>query len=82
VIKTLNYIKTRQLKSRVLAKLCKEMGAQYQSLVVYCNSHWLSKKKVVVRVYSLQEGVAMFLEEENLLCKHFAMNILFLSQQT
>jgi hypothetical protein len=40
VIKTANYIKTGTLESRLFADLCKEIGAQYQSLLFYCNSHW------------------------------------------
>jgi transposase-like protein len=38
VIKTVKYIQTRPLKSRVFAELCEEMGAQYLSLLFYCNS--------------------------------------------
>jgi hypothetical protein len=41
VIKSVNYIKTRPLKSRLFAQICEEMGAQYKSLLFYCNSHWL-----------------------------------------
>jgi hypothetical protein len=38
VIKSVNYINTCQLKNRLFAELCKEIGAQYQSLLFYCNS--------------------------------------------
>jgi hypothetical protein len=45
------------------------MGAQYQSLLFYCNSRWLSGN-VVACVYNLRVAVvaaaALFLEEENL----------------
>jgi hypothetical protein len=43
VIRTINYIKTHPMKSRLVAELCKETGAQYQLLLFYCNSHWLSR---------------------------------------
>jgi hypothetical protein len=65
VNKTVNHIKTRPLKSRLFAETCKEMRAQYESLLLYSNSHWLSKGNVVARVYSLREDVALFIEEEN-----------------
>jgi hypothetical protein len=63
VFKSVNYIKTHVLKSRLFAKLCEEMGAQYQSLLFYCISHWLSRGNVA-RVYNLQGVAALFLEEE------------------
>jgi hypothetical protein len=65
VIKSVNYIKTRLLKSRLFAKICEEMGAQYKSLLFYCNSRWLSRGNVVARVYDLREDSILFLEEEN-----------------
>jgi hypothetical protein len=54
--------------------------AQCQSLLFYCKSRWLTEGEVVARVYNLQEGVALFLEEGSLdMLKIFAKNILFLS---
>jgi hypothetical protein len=38
VIRSVNYIKTCPLKNRLFAELCTEMGAQYKSLLFYCNS--------------------------------------------
>jgi hypothetical protein len=58
---------TCPLKNRLFAELCKEMGAQYQSLLFYCNSRWLSRGNVVTCVYNLRvAAAALFLEEENL----------------
>jgi hypothetical protein len=72
VTKTVNYIKTHPLKSRLFAELFKEIKAQYQSLLFYCNSRWLSKGNTVVCVYNLREEVALFLKEENLVhAEHF-----------
>jgi hypothetical protein len=59
------------------------MGAQYQSLLFYCNSYWLSREIVVVHVYSLREAVALSLDDENLVhAEYFAMNVWFLCQHT
>jgi hypothetical protein len=44
VIRSANYIKICPLKSRLFAEMCKEMRAQYQSLLFYSNSRWLSRK--------------------------------------
>jgi hypothetical protein len=43
-----------------------EMGTQYQSLLFYCNSCWLSRGNAVACVYNLQVAAALSLEEENL----------------
>jgi hypothetical protein len=56
------------------------MGAQYQSLPFYCNSHWLSRGNVVACVYILRVAAALFLEEENLVqAEHFISKLVHLS---
>jgi hypothetical protein len=62
--KTRKYTRTRPLEIRLFAELCEETGAEYQFLLFYCNSRWLSAGKVVARVYNLRE-VALFLDDEN-----------------
>jgi hypothetical protein len=70
-MKTVNNTKVRALKSRLHAELCEEMGAQYQSLLFYCNSRWLSRRNDASRLYNFQEA-ALFLEEGNLVhAEHF-----------
>jgi hypothetical protein len=64
VIRLVNYTKTCPLKSRLFAEICEEMGAQYQSLLFYCNSRWLLRGNVAC-LYNLQVAAALFLEEEN-----------------
>jgi hypothetical protein len=59
VIKSVRYIKTRPLKSRLFAQICEEMGAQYKSLLFYCNYRWLSRGNVA-RVYDLREVSIVF----------------------
>jgi hypothetical protein len=65
VIKSVYYIKTRPLKSRLFAQVCEEIRAQYKALLFYSNSRWLSRRNAVARVYDLREDLALFLEEEN-----------------
>jgi hypothetical protein len=55
------------------------MGAKYQSLLFYCNSRWLSKGNVVVRVYNLGEEV-LFLEEETQAHAEYFRNEHFVSK--
>jgi hypothetical protein len=66
VIRSVNYIKTCPLKNRLFSELCKEMGAQYQSLLFYCNSCWLSRGNVVACVYNLLVAAALFLGKAKL----------------
>jgi hypothetical protein len=80
VIKTVNYIKTAPLKSRLFAELCKEIGTEYQLLLFYCNSRWLSRGNVVACVYSVRGIAALFLGEENLVhAEHFVSKLAYLS---
>ena len=52
VVKTVNFIKARPLKARLFQRLCDELGAEHNNLLFfYCNARWLSKGKVLLRVY-------------------------------
>ena len=65
VVKTVNFIKARPLKARVFQRLCGELGAEHNNLLFYCNARWLSKGKVLLRVYKLRNKISIFLKEEN-----------------
>ena len=51
VVKTVNFIKARPLKARLFQRLYDELGAEHNNLLFYCNARWLSKGKVLLRVY-------------------------------
>ena len=65
VVKTVSFIKARPLKARLFQGLCNELGADYNNLLFYCNARWLSKGKVLLRVYELRNEIFIFLKEEN-----------------
>lgn len=56
------------MKADFFAELWEEMGAQYHSLLFYCSSRWLSREKVVIRVYSWREVAE---EESQVHAQHF-----------
>ena len=41
------------------------MEANYNSLLYYCEVRWLSRAKVIQRVFELKEEIASFLDENH-----------------
>lgn len=64
VVKMVNYIKSKPMKSRIFAQLCIEMESPHQTLLMHTEVRWLSRGKVLVRVYELRNEMAVFFEEE------------------
>ena len=50
-----NYIKARPLTSRLFAKICKEMEASYENLLLHTETRWLLCWKALSRVDELKE---------------------------
>ncbi|CAG5042058.1 unnamed protein product [Parnassius apollo] len=64
IIKIVNYIKSRPLNSRIFNALCHEMGADHQSLLFHTQVRWLSRGKVLSRIYELENETEMFLQSQ------------------
>ncbi|GFU69637.1 SCAN domain-containing protein 3 [Trichonephila clavipes] len=62
-VKMVNYIKSRQLKSRLFSKLCQAMEAKYESLLLHTEVRWLSRGKVISRVLKLKDEMKIFFEQ-------------------
>ena len=60
VIEMVNYIKAKPLKSRSFTKLCKEMEANSENLLLHNEARWLSRGKALSRVYELKEEMLAF----------------------
>ena len=65
VSKTVNFIKARPLKARLLQGLCDELEADHNNLLFCYNARWLSRDKVLLQVYELRNEIFIFLKEEN-----------------
>ena len=67
VTEMVNYIKAISLKSRLFAKLCKEMEANYENHLLHIEARWLPRGKVLSRVYELKEMLAFLVlkDKEN-----------------
>jgi hypothetical protein len=64
IIATVNYIKTRPVKSRIFSALCEVMGSACTAVLFHSESRWLSRGKVLSRVFELRDEIRIFLEED------------------
>ena len=60
-VKIVNHIKSRPLNTRLFAILCQEMGATHESLLFHSEVRWLSRGKVLTRLFELRDEVRTFL---------------------
>ncbi|XP_056095124.1 zinc finger BED domain-containing protein 5-like [Rhinichthys klamathensis goyatoka] len=60
-VKTVNFIKARPLNSRLFSVLCDEMGSEHRQLLLHTEVRWLSRGKVLARLYELRDEVRLFL---------------------
>ena len=60
-IRVINFIKAKALNSHIFSLLCEEMGSQHQSLLFYTAVRWLSRGKVLARLFELRHETRQFL---------------------
>ncbi|GFW21954.1 SCAN domain-containing protein 3 [Trichonephila clavipes] len=61
VVKAINYIKAHALNSHLLEQLCEEMGTENRCLLLHTEIRWLSRGKLLLRVFELREPLQIFL---------------------
>ena len=64
-IKMVNFIKSKPLNERLFKKLCSEMVADYQQLLLHTEIRWLSRGRVLARLYELRSEVQTFFENHD-----------------
>ncbi len=70
-VKIINLIKSRLLNSRLFGVFCQEMGSGHEQLLLHTEVRWLSRGRVLQRLYELREDVKCFLTEiKSDLAKH------------
>lgn len=64
-VKIVNFIKARPKNSRLFGVLCDEMGSEHKQLLLHCEVRWLSRGKVLSRLFELRDELRIFLMEED-----------------
>ena len=62
VISTVNYVKARDLNSRMFKQLCITENSNYHTLLMHTAVRWLSRGKTLKRVFLLRRELAIFLQ--------------------
>ena len=66
-MKTVNYIKcsAKGKSAGVFQKLCEEMDSENVTVLLHTEVRWLSRGKVLTRVFKLRREISVFLAEKN-----------------
>ncbi|XP_035277215.1 zinc finger BED domain-containing protein 5 [Anguilla anguilla] len=63
-VNAVNFIKAQPMHSRLFHVLCDEMGSGHVQLLLHTEVRWLSRGKVLLRLFELHREVQMFLKDK------------------
>ncbi|XP_040583539.2 protein FAM200C-like [Lepeophtheirus salmonis] len=63
VVEYVTFVRNSALKHRIFKELCKEMGTEFEVHLYHSNVRWLSRGKVLNRVFAMRMELALFLRE-------------------
>ncbi|XP_004372019.1 zinc finger MYM-type protein 6 [Trichechus manatus latirostris] len=61
----LSFIKSNALNSRMLTILCEEMGCEHVNLPVHAEVRWISRGRILTRLFELRREIEMFLTQKH-----------------
>ncbi|CAK6440924.1 unnamed protein product [Pipistrellus nathusii] len=68
----LSFIKSNALNSRMLTILCEEMGSDYVNLPLPAEIRWISRGRILTRLFELRHEIEIFLNQQHsYLAKYF-----------
>ena len=79
-VKVVNFIKSRALNSRMFTILCNEMGSEHNKLLLHSEVRWLSRGKVLSRLFELRSEVQIFLTNSKFELAYCFLDELWLSR--
>ena len=65
VVGIVNFVRSHSKKCRIFAKLCEEMDASFTKLLLHAEVRWLSRGKVLSRIFLLRNEMGAFLTEQH-----------------
>ena len=75
IAKIVNYIKGSAVNSRLFVLLCYDMQADQKQPLFHSSVRWLSKGKLLSRVYEFRNELAVFLQDRDRIGRsYFVMN--------
>ncbi|XP_028654717.1 zinc finger BED domain-containing protein 5-like [Erpetoichthys calabaricus] len=70
-VKIINYIKSHPLNVRLFCQLRQEIGSDHKMLLFHTEIQWLSRGKVLMRIFELRDEVYLFLKDLSTLAEKF-----------
>ena len=77
-VKIVNAIRSRPLNSRLFQALCESMDSQHDHLLLHAEVRWLSRGRVLSRLFELREETKHFLREMNSPLAEFLLDEMWL----
>ena len=62
VTKTVNFIRSKGLRHRQFQDLLRSLEADFEDVPYYCEIRWLSRGKVLERIFKLKDEIQQFME--------------------
>ncbi|XP_008579909.1 PREDICTED: SCAN domain-containing protein 3 [Galeopterus variegatus] len=62
IVKIVNYVKSNALNSRLFSLLCDNMEADHKQLLLHAEIRWLSRGKVLSRMFEIRNELLVFLQ--------------------
>ncbi|XP_043934413.1 zinc finger BED domain-containing protein 5-like [Protopterus annectens] len=62
-VKVVNFIKSKSTNSRIFKAVCEEMMSPHSTLLLHTEVRWLSRGKVLTRLFELRHEVQVFFED-------------------